>query len=255
MNNIFYVVIIFLIIIILINVLPKDSDNYYANEENNEGVEGFSIPGLGDMNNTINNITSIANSIPKEINNIKSEIGNSVNSVEKIGSNITGQIDDKLTNFVDEVENLVTKKIKKFFTQFGDMLNNGIVKPVIGLFEGIGNIFLAIFDLLKQIADKIMSLPSCILIYMGNSFFNSIYYIYALIIPKFIRAPIDYIFKIIIQTPISYICDLLGITSSINKCYSFNVEDSIDKMNKQISKINTSFKKEFGHLDFNSITF
>lgn len=251
MNNIFYVLIIFLLIIILINILPFNNDNYYINKQH---MEGFSIPGLGDMSKTMDDLNSMANSIPTEINNIKTDIETSVNSVEKVGKNITNQIDDKLSNFLNQVESLITTKIKRFFTQFGDILNNGIVNPIMDLFQGIGNIILAIFDILKQIADKLISLPGCILIYTVTSIVDSFYYIYASICPKFIRTPIDYIFKIIIQTPINYIISLAGLSSTINKCYSFNVQDNIDTMNTQISKINSSFKKDFGHLDFNSIT-
>jgi hypothetical protein len=207
------------------------------------------------MNNTINKLNSIATSIPNEINNIKSDIVNSSNNVQNVGNNITSQIDGKLSNFLKQVDSLITTKLKKFFVQFGDILNNGIVKPIIALFEGIGYIFLAIFNILKQIAEKIISLPGCIIIYAVKSFFETLYYIYALILPKFIRSPIDFIFNIIILTPINYIFNWIGISSIIDKCYSFNIQKDLDKMNTQLSNINTSFKKDFGNLDFNSITF
>lgn len=251
MNNIFYIVIIFLLIIMLINILPCNNLNYY---ENKQSMEGFSIPGLSDMSDTINKLNTIATSIPTEINNIKSDIGNSVNNVQTVGNNITSQIDGKLSNFLNQVDTLITTKIKSFFTKFGDILNNGIVKPILALFEGIGNIILAIFDILKQIANKIISLPGCIIIYMVTSFFDTLYSIFAFICPTFIRVPIDYIYKNIIQPPINYIFSLVGLSSAIDKCYSFNVQEDIDKMNEELSNINTSFTKDFGHLDFNSIT-
>lgn len=270
MNNIFYIVIIFLLIIILINMLPSNNHRYY---ESKQYTEGFTIPGLNDMTNTINKLGSIANSIPNEINNIKSDIDNTANNIQNIGNTITSQIDGKLNNFtskvntlvttqidgklnnvINQVEDLVTNKIKKFFTQLGDVLNNGIVKPIIALFEGIGYIFVAIFDILKQIVNKLISLPGCMFIYMVNSIFETMYYIYSSIIPNFIRKPIDYMFTIFIKTPIGYILTLFGISSISNKCYSFNVDDSIDKMNNQLSNINKAFKKDFGRLDFSSIT-
>lgn len=251
MNNILYFVVIILLIIILIHILPFNNNNYY---ENNESFEGFTIPGLSDMNDSIDKVNDIANSLPKEINNIKFDIEKSVNSVETIGKTITSEIDGKLSSFLNQVETLITTKFKKFFTQFGDILNNGIVKPIIGLFEGTAYIILAIFDILKEIGNKIISLPGCIIIYMVKSFLTSLYFIYTLIIPEFIRQPIDYIYNFLIKTPIDYIFNWIGLTSKINKCYSFNIQGDLDKMNKQLTNINTSFKKDFGNLDFNSIT-
>jgi hypothetical protein len=241
----FYVLILFLPIVILINLL------IYLSSFNNR--EGFSIPGLSDMSNTIDKLVNVADDIPKEINNIKNDISNSVNKVEQVGNTITNEIDDKLSSFLTKVENLVINKIKSFFTQFGNILNDGLVHPIIVLFEGIGYMFLSIFDILKEITNKIISLPSCILIYMFGTIIDTLYAIYAYICPNFIRKYINYIYKIIIQTPIDFILNITGFSSTINKCYSFNVNSEIDKIQNQFSKINTTFKSDFGKLDFTSI--
>ena len=137
--------------------------------------------------------------------------------------------------------------------QFGNILNDGLVNPIIVLFEGIGYMFLAIFDILKEIANKIISLPSCILIYMFGTIIDTLYAIYAYICPNFIRKYINYIYNIIIQPPIDFILKITGFSSTINKCYSFNVNSEINKMQNQFSKINTTFKNDFGKLDFASI--
>ena len=247
----FYVLILFLLIIILINLLINLSP--FNNYQSKKYREGFAIPGLSDMSNTIDKLVSVADDIPKEINNIKNDVSNSVNKVEQVGNTITNEIDDKLTSFLTKVENLVIDKIKSFFTQFGNILNDGLVNPIIVLFEGIGYMFLAIFDILKEIANKIISLPSCILIYMFGTIIDTLYAIYAYICPNFIRKYINYIYNIIIQTPIDFILKFTGFSSTINKCYSFNVNSEIDKMQNQFSKINTTFKNDFGKLDFASI--
>ena len=247
----FYVLILFLLIIILINLLINLSP--FNNYQSKKYREGFAIPGLSDMSNTIDKLVSVADDIPKEINNIKNDVSNSVNKVEQVGNTITNEIDDKLTSFLTKVENLVINKIKSFFTQFGNILNDGLVNPIIVLFEGIGYMFLAIFDILKEIANKIISLPSCILIYMFGTIIDTLYAIYAYICPNFIRKYINYIYNIIIQPPIDFILKITGFSSTINKCYSFNVNSEINKMKNQFSKINTTFKNDFGKLDFASI--
>ena len=247
----FYVLILFLLIIILINLLINLSP--FNNYQSKKYREGFAIPGLSDMSNTIDKLVSVADDIPKEINNIKNDVSNSVNKVEQVGNTITNEIDDKLTDFLTKVENLVINKIKSFFTQFGNILNDGLVNPIIVLFEGIGYMFLAIFDILKEIANKIISLPSCILIYMFGTIIDTLYDIYAYICPNFIRKYINYMYNIIIQPPIDFILKITGFSSTINKCYSFNVNSEINKMQNQFSKINTTFKNDFGKLDFASI--
>jgi hypothetical protein len=247
----YYVLILFLLIIILINLLISLSP--FNNHQSKKYREGFSIPGLSDMSNTIDKLVSVADDIPKEINNIKNDVSNSVNKVEQVGNTITNEIDDKLTSFLTKVENLVIDKIKSFFTQFGNILNDGLVNPIIVLFEGIGYMFLSIFGILKEIVNKIISLPSCILIYMFGTIIDTLYAIYAYICPNFIRKYINYIYNIIIQTPIDFILKFTGFSSTINKCYSFNVNSEIDKMQNQFSKINTTFKNDFGKLDFASI--
>ena len=239
----FYVLILFLLIIILINLLINLSP--FNNYQNKKYREGFAIPGLSDMSNTIDKLVSVADDIPKEINNIKNDVSNSVNKVEQVGNTITNEIDDKLTDFLTKVENLVINKIKSFFTQFGNILNDGLVNPIIVLFEGIGYMFLAIFDILKEIANKIISLPSCILIYMFGTIIDTLYAIYAYICPNFIRKYINYMYNIIIQPPIDFILKITGFSSTINKCYSFNVNSEINKMQNQFSNIDNAFKNDF----------
>jgi hypothetical protein len=243
--------ILFLLIIILIYLLVNLLRfNKYQSKKYREG---FSIPGLSDMSKTIDKLVNVADDIPKEINNIKNDVTNSANKVQQVGNTITNEIDDKLSNFLKEVENLVINKIKSFFTQFGDILNDGLVNPIIVLFEGIGYIFLAIFGILQEIVNKIISIPNCIIIYIFGTIIDTLYAIYRYICPNFIRKYINYIYDIIIQPPIDFILKITGFSSTINKCYSFNVNSKIDKMQNQFSKINTTFKNDFGKLDFTSI--
>ena len=195
--------ILFLLIIILIYLLVNLLRfNKYQSKKYREG---FSIPGLSDMSKTIDNLVDVADDIPKEINNIKHDVTNSANKVQQVGNTITNEIDDKLSNFLKEVENLVINKIKSFFTQFGDILNDGLVNPIIVLFEGIGYIFLAIFGILQEIVNKIISIPNCIIIYIFGTIIDTLYAIYRYICPNFIRKSINYIYDIIIQHAFDFI--------------------------------------------------
>ena len=50
-----------------------------------------------------------------------------------------------------------------------------------------------------------------------------------------------------------FILRITGFSSTINKCYSFNVNGEIDKMQNQFSNIDNAFKNDFGKLDFSKI--
>jgi|688.fasta_scaffold121227_2 hypothetical protein len=237
---------IFLLIILLI---------YFASNfvKKNKYKEGFSIPGIDDMVKGLDEIENIATKIPQDIQGIGKDITNSVDSVKDVGAKITSEIDNTLTEFLKDVENLVVNKITSFFTQFGNILYKGIINPLIVLFEGIGGIFTAVFGILTEIVDKIITLPKCILIYAITSFFNVIREIYTSIFPVFLTNIIGKVYDFIIDPPLSWFLALIGYTDASNKCYKFDVNSKIDNMEHGFSNIDKVFKNDFGKLDFGSI--
>jgi len=63
--NDFYVLILFLLIIKLIYLLVNLL--HFNKYQSKKYREGFSIPGLSDMSNTIDKLVDVADDIPKEI--------------------------------------------------------------------------------------------------------------------------------------------------------------------------------------------
>jgi ABC-type multidrug transport system fused ATPase/permease subunit len=148
-----------------------------------------------------------------------------------------------------QIDNQVLSKFTKFFTQLGDILNKGIINPLTALFIGIGNVFMQIFNILILIGNKIASLPGCILYFVFDGIFASIYGVLRLILPKFLMKwiinPIASVFN--------WFLDLVGYNQASRRCYAFNVDDEVNKMNNQFNNIDKAFKKDFGKLDFSKI--
>jgi phage-related protein len=253
-------------------------------QEDNPVKEGFDV--LGDINNTINSIKNVANSIPNEVRNIgnsikntENVITNSVNSatgsinntfntvktdmnqgfdkVKSTTTQVTKEIEDKLVKFGKEVEqktnDLVINKIKSFFEQLGNILEIVIVVPFKTLFIGIGDIFLQIFAIIKMIGDKITSLPNCIFTYGIKSFTDSLQSIYRYIIPTFIRNIITSIYNFLFKWLVDYILRVIGYTDAVKRCYEFNVNDKVDNMNNTLKNISRTFNSSFGKVRDNPI--
>lgn len=246
--------------------------------------EGFDV--LGDINNTINNIKNVANSIPNEVRNIgnsikntenlitnsvnsatgsinntfngvKSEMNQGFDKVKNTTTQVTKEIEDKLVKFGKEVEqktnDLVINKIKSFFEQLGNILEIVIVVPFKTLFIGIGDIFLQIFAIIKMIGDKITSLPNCIFTYGIKSFTDSLQSIYRYIIPIFIRNIITSIYNFLFKWLVDYILRVIGYTDAVKRCYEFNVNDKVDNMNNTLKNISRTFNSSFGKVRDNPI--
>lgn len=253
-------------------------------QEDNPVKEGFDV--LGDINNTINSIKNVANSIPNEVRNIGNSIkntenliSNSVNSatgsinntfngvksemnqgfdkVKNTTTQITKEIEDKLVKFGKEVEqktnDLVINKIKSFFEQLGNILEIVIVVPFKTLFIGIGDIFLQLFEIIKMIGDKIVSLPNCIFTYGIKSFSDSVQSVYRYIIPSFIRNIITSIYNLLFKWLVDYLLRIFGYTASVERCYGFNVNEKVDKMNDTLKNISRTFNSSFGKVRDNPI--
>jgi predicted PurR-regulated permease PerM len=263
------------LIFIVFYVLNEKVQEYYKSSI----IEGFDA--IGDIKNTVNDIKNLANSIPNEVKNIGNSIKNTENlisnSVTSATGSITGkintigsdvsqgfekvknttkqvstEIEDKLVKFGKEIEtktnDLVINKIKSFFDQLGNIFEIAIVVPFKTLFVGLGDVFLQIFEIIKMIGDKIISLPSCIFIYGIKTFVDTVNKIYAYIIPSFIRNFITSIYNFLFKWLVDYMLKWIGYTGAVQRCYGFNVNDKVDNMNNTFKNISRTFNSSFGNV-------
>ena len=201
--------------------------------------EGFNVNDIDNVVNDIKNVSQIVGQIPKEINNIDNKLTKQINTMGV-------EIEKKTVN-------IVTNKLKSIFTQFTDIFNNAIIKPLLALFNGIGNIFIQIFKILKEIGNKITSLPNCIFTYAIKETINSLNYIYNKIIPNFIKNILSFIYKYTFRYIFEFIGYITGYNESVQKCYGFNVSSEVDNINNSLNNIEKSFKSDFGNINFSKI--
>jgi predicted PurR-regulated permease PerM len=201
--------------------------------------EGFSVNDIDNMFGNIKDITQVVGDIPKEINNIDNKLTSKINDMGK-------EIEKKTIN-------ILTDKLKSIFTQIADMFNNAIIKPLLSLFKGIGNIFVQIFNILKEISNKIVSLPNCIFTYAIKETVDSLNYIYNKIMPTFIRNILSFIYRYTFRYLFEFIGYITGYDNSVKKCYGFNVSTEVDNIKSNLNDIETAFTRDFGKLDFSKI--
>ena len=225
-NIIIFLISIFLIFIIISSFFLKKK-------------EGFSINSINNMFNDVKNITKVVGEVPKQINNIDKKLTQQVNNMGK-------EIEKNTIN-------ILTNKLKSIFIQIGDIFNKGLINPMLALFNGIGNIFVQIFNILNEIANKIVSLPNCIFTYAIKETINTFDYLYNKIIPKFLRNIFSFIYKYTFRYLFEFIGYITGYNDSVKKCYGFNISNQVDNINSSLNNIESSFKNDFGNLDFSQI--
>jgi hypothetical protein len=163
------------------------------------------------------------------------------------------KIQNDLKKIPKQIDDKILSKFTKFFTQLGSILNKGIVKPLETLFIGIGNIFVFLFQILKMIGDKIVSLPGCILYYIFDSILAGIFGTLRTIFQVLRLKVINRWIINPIENGINNVLDWIGYTDASRRCYAFNVNKEVDKMNNGFQKIDKEFKSNFGKLNFNEI--
>ena len=225
-NKIIFLISIFLIFIIISSFFLKKK-------------EGFSVNNINNMFNDVKNITKVVGEVPKQINNIDKKLTQQVNNMGK-------EIEKNTIN-------ILTNKLKSIFIQIGDIFNNGLINPMLALFNGIGNIFVQIFNILNEIVNKIISLPNCIFTYAIKETINTFDYLYNKIIPKFLRNIFSFIYKYTFRYLFEFIGYITGYNDSVKKCYGFNISNQVDNINSSLNNIESSFKNDFGNLDFSQI--
>jgi hypothetical protein len=201
--------------------------------------EGFSLNDIDDMFDDVKNMTKVVGDIPDEINNIDKKL--------------TKQVSDMGKEIEKNTINILTNKLGSIFIQIGDIFNKGIVDPILAVFNGIGNIFVQIFNILKEIGNKIVSLPNCIFTYAIKETLNTFDYLYNKIIPKFLRNILSFIYKYTFRYVFEFIGYITGYNDSVQKCYGFDVSTEVDNINSSLNNIESSFKNDFGRLDFSQI--
>lgn len=283
-NNIVFILFIFTVLLLLLYYFLKKTTEYddkvieglknpfkkagkaltkAANKGANAITKGTKepfkspVPDIGKIVKDIQKVGNVANNLGKEVTNLGKTVSNGIKQAEKTTTKAVNQIDDKLKDFkntvLKEANDLVIKKIENLFTGLGKVLNDGIVKPLIALFTGIGNIFMQLFEILKKMGYKIVSLPGCILFYLINGTVSSILGIISIFVPSWIERPIASIWNATFGKLIDWFLGLVGYTAASKKCYGFNVDEEIDNMNDSFKKIGKSFTKDFGRLDFKKI--
>lgn len=220
------------------------------------------ISGIADdikgVANTVDDaVKSSANAITDSVDTVKNEVTGGIKTIENTTEKIVGEIDDKLMNFLKEVERVTTEivigKITSFFNQLAEIFNEGIIRPFKTLFYGIGNIFVTIFEIIKMIANKIASLPNCILPYMINGILDGIAGINRKIMPAIIRDISWKIYEPTVGKLVNNIADMIGYTAVMNRCYAFDVDTKVDDMDHELNKISSAFEDGFGKMDFGKI--
>jgi F0F1-type ATP synthase membrane subunit b/b' len=234
--------------------------------------EGFGLNDIDNIVGDVKNITKVVSNIPNEINNIDNKLNQQVNNMGNKIKNQTEEMGNKIKNQTEEMGNkikkqteemgkeiqkntlnILTKKLGSIFIQIGDIFNKGIIEPILAVFNGIGNIFVQIFNILKEVGNKIVSLPNCIFTYAIKEVLNTFNYLYNKLIPTFLKNILSFIYRYTFRYVFEFIGYITGYNTSVQKCYGFNVSSQVDNINSSLSKIQSSFKTEFGHLDFSKI--
>ena len=230
------IIVLFIITCIILYLYIHDVIN--NNSNNNNNMEAFSGNDISKIVKDMNDASSIANQIPSQINNINSKIDNVANQIEQ------------------KTNELVTKKLTSVFTQLGDVLNDAIVNPILILVDGLQSIIMQIFNIILLIGNKIISLPTCIFIYMIYSMIA----MFKAIFPFWITYPIIFIFKLMlyILMPIFYVLQYLlsfiGFNISLETdCFEFNVKEPVEKMNNEFKDMFSNFKNNFGNINMSKI--
>jgi phage-related protein len=204
--------------------------------------------------------TSTIDVVGQEVKKIDDKIVGVADDLKKYTIDVVEKevkkIDDKILDVIEQIKkytiDLVTEKIYNLLKQLGNIFKDALVDPIVILFKGISNIFIGIFGILKEIANKIISLPNCIFPYMVNGLVSTIQSIYRLIIPDIIRNAIYTIHSYTLKYVTDKLYYWLGL-DSYNSCYRFGVTDEINRIEENAKRIGDSFSNDFGRLDFSRI--
>ena len=210
-------------------------------------------PFMGKVNRAVREINNVGREmkrIPNQISGVGRKIGSVGQKIGKVGGKISREIDTKFAKFFKKIEKetkkLVIDKIAKFFVRLIKVLKEALVDPIIFLVETFGFMFLQIFKILKMIVDKIVSLPNCMPFYIISGTYYSVRAFFKKFIPGFIWNFFRDIFKFIGKFTRPWINWLISYNWIKEKCYDFNVNSKIKKINRRFKEAGHKFKSGFG---------
>jgi len=263
-KNILYLSIFLVIVLFLIGTFfPKKTVEPFSFGSIGKSISGGfksvtdKVTGGAGSLNPASDIQNMVNSaVNSAIGGVKNELTNQINNVKNdILSTIAGQFQTIIKQLQYYVQTYFIQKITSIFSQLGGILNNGIVNPIKTLFVGIGDIFMQIFNILKQLANKIASLPGCIPFYMIDTSIDMINQFIRFFIPGFIVSFFSTLYDWTLGIFVNWLLDVTGWNAADRKCYNFNVNSEIQKMNQDAQDIGRAFASGFGNLNFASIRF
>jgi len=202
--------------------------------------------------------------IQKEINSgigvIKDELQNVVNDgintmTSGIEDNLVKEVNTMTTTVANNVNTTMVNKFGSVFTQMGAILKKGIIDPLITLFKGIITVFVQLFNIIKTVADKIASLPTCIPFYVFDATSKMIVSFFKSFLPGFIFDFFKNIYNWTLGIFVNWFWNFVGWDDANQRCYNFNINSEISKMDQVTKNIGNSFKAGFGKINFNSIRF
>ena len=162
------------------------------------------------------------------------------NKIKGAGGSVGGGIND----IKNQVRDIVNNELKNVLNKVKDV----IVRPINALFYGITGIFVQIFNILKMIAYKITSLPSCMPFYLVDSIASSILGFIKYVVPGFIYDFFSNLYSWTLGIFVNWFLDLIGWTAADKKCYAFDINSEIYQMTLQTKNIGNSFASSFGKL-------
>jgi hypothetical protein len=172
-----------------------------------------------------------------------------------IQNNLVNQLGTMTTTVGNNVNTTMTNKFTSVFSQMGTVLKNGIVNPILAFFIGIIGVFVQLFNIIKTIADKIASLPNCIPFYVFDTTSKMIVGFFKSFLPGFIFDFFNNIYQWTLGIFVNWFWNIVGWTDANQRCYNFNVDGEISKMNEATNNISNSFKAGFGDMNFNQLRF
>ena len=201
-----------------------------------------------------NEVKQKTEQLGNEVKQNAEKLGNEVKqTAEKLGNEIKQKTEQMGKEIEKNMINILTQKLESIFTQIGDIFYKGIINPILTVFIGIGRVFEQIFNILKEVSNKIVSLPNCISTYIIKESVNNFNSFYNKNVSDFIRKIFSSIYNVTFKYLFEFIGYITGYNKSVEKCYGFNVSSQVDNINSNLKMIDTSFKNDFGRLDFSKI--
>ena len=206
-----------------------------------------------------NMIVNEVKGLAKEVEETAKKSINEVKGVAEDAQKGVSRLDDLIKSEIKRVEQEVNKNVVGRFENFGQsfvkIMSDSIVKPFQKLFLGLGNVFNQFFGILKEIGNKIVSLPGCVLFYIVDTTYATITSICNAILPSFITNIFGSIYDYIFHPIIHWFLNLFGYYDSQKKCYGFDVNKQVDKITDEFNEIGASFEDSFGKFNLKSLKF